>query len=524
MAAIVDGNYNLWCRVEDLCAPPLTPSPVRYTRQLMGAAVLACAGVVTAAAATMVKVVQLAQKYFEPKPDPNTNFSAVLDDSRLWNEIRDPNQYPGLDDPAFLMGPATCTYQDSGAENCPHSQWASWEQQRIPEHNRSGRSANLFQLYQTEGGRALLLNRLRKLRAKSYRLSVEWSQIQSTSPTNWNEPALQIYVGLCRYLKANGIEPIVTLHHFSEPQWFHKEPSDKLGSFGNPENVSYFVRFADRVIDALASDVKYFCTINEPGIEAFSRYIRGAYSPGRYFHWTDAATFLKGAIQAHQNLYALAKAKHPGAQIGIVHQYLRLVPTNPLVALPLRYVTQLINGIMLKVFKTGHLEFKIPFICNVSHDFGEFNTDFVGVQYYTRALIGFTGPTSYYEPMTLMPFREDPEGLYEAIAETHKACEKPIMVTENGISTNDENQRLRYMTRALYAAAQAAKVIPLIGYSIWSFCDNFEWELGMNPQRFGVYPVTGRHISDLYKRGVQPFVDMCTAWHARRDAQAPVAL
>ncbi len=105
--------------------------------------------------------------------------------------------------------------------------------------------------------------------------------------------------------------------------------------------------------------------------------------------------------------------------------------------------------------------------------------------------------------MTQMPFCEDPEGLYEAIIETHKAYKAPVIVTENGISTHDDKQRERYLIRALYATERAAKVISeenLLGYYLWSFADNFEWDMGMKPQAFGAFTIDG-----VLKEGAKVF-------------------
>ena len=82
------------------------------------------------------------------------------------------------------------------------------------------------------------------------------------------------YVHFCTRLKEEGIEPMVALHHFTHPGWFEKE-----GSFEREENIPYFVDFAKRVYEVLNPHVKYFCTINEPMIVAFSGYILRRFPP-----------------------------------------------------------------------------------------------------------------------------------------------------------------------------------------------------------------------------------------------------
>jgi beta-glucosidase len=110
---------------------------------------------------------------------------------------------------------------------------------------------------------------------------------------------------------------------------------------------------------------------------------------------------------------------------------------------------------------------------------------------------------------------EDPEGLYEAMLVFFEAFSAPLIVTENGISTDSDEQRARYLSRALYAAEAARKKIGsenILGYILWSFCDNYEWFLGWQP-RFGAFPLDDkRNLGEHYKSGVQPFVETIKAW------------
>jgi|GEM_PF-702146 len=471
--------------------------------------------------------------------DPNKNFSAVLKDSREWDKIHNIRDKviaspPGDHRKDFLYGTASCTYQDSGFFHAPNSQWASWEKKTVPANNQSNKSANLFELYQTNPQE--VIERLRKLNVNSYRTSVEWSHLEP-QPGVFDETKLQVYVNFCKELVKAGIEPMITLHHFSEPQWFH----DK-GSFEKEENIADFVRFSEKVYTALTENyqgrplVKHFCTINEPAIEAFSRFVRGAYSPGVTFDFHRAAHFLKGALKAHFAVYkALKNLPAKDTKIGFTHQYLHFLPGNPLVTPATKYLTALINDTTLNLFKTGTFSLQVPLRCNVVEQFSsnDIQADFIGVQYYTRPYITLTGCTTTHaqEAMTSMPFREDPAGLYEAVSNTHKATKRPIIVTENGISTHDPAQRNRYMERALYALKQAEKDLgpeALLGYYQWCIVDNFEWDLGMKPQAFGAYSLTtdaqgNPKISEQPKPGTEAFREVAQAWQQSVAPQEQVA-
>ena len=177
----------------------------------------------------------------------------------------------GNNNPNFLFGVSTCTYQDSGYLTCMNSQWKNWEHKCLPEHNRSNNSANLFSLYSTNNGRHSITTRLHKLGINSYRFSIEWSLIEPKHG-HFNYDNLFVYLNLCKHLRNQGIQPMVTLHHFSEPKWFHS-----LGSFEHEENIEYFENFSKFVFRYFVEPyngkplVEYFCTINEPNIETFQR-------------------------------------------------------------------------------------------------------------------------------------------------------------------------------------------------------------------------------------------------------------
>ncbi len=451
-----------------------------------------------------------------PQVDPQEDFTVVLNDARQWERLGSVEEkiFLGHKNPHFLFGIASCTYQDSGSFHCPDSQWADWEMKVVKEGNRSEKSANFFELYKTVEGRKQITDKLHELGVNSYRFSVEWSHIEPESG-EWNEDNLQVYVDLCKHLLDEGIIPMATLHHFSEPRWFHNK-----GSFEQEENISYFTRFAEKVFSALVKPyngkplVEYFCTINEPAIEAFSRFVRGAFSPGIYGDFTRAALFLKGALKAHCLTYSELKRQAPASvKIGIVHQYLKFIPTTILLS-PIAYLTQLINDTSLCFFSTGRFEYKVPFAHVIDENMPIPQTDFVGLQYYGRPVIGLLGSTSYYAPMTQMSMCEDPEGLFEAIIETHKAYRAPVIITENGISTHDNVQRERYISRAIYATQRAAGVIgeeSLLGYYLWCFYDNFEWDMGMQPQAFGAFTLDGKlkEGSKVYSRIIDSWKQSC---------------
>lgn len=546
-------NNHVWSAVE--CV--LTPSPSKRGEHQIGALNLLYAGLITPIAlftgysaaleAVVVKVCTVAYRYFYPLPLKN-NFEDVTADPRHWSRYGDiaknlEEEPLGQGNSAFQYGVATCTYQDSGSFHCPDSQWVEWETKVIENPaDRSGKSANVFEHYKTEHGREEIIKRLIKLGVTSYRFSVEWSHLQSEKEGLINAENLQVYIDLCKKLRDRGITPLVTLHHFSEPTWFHQ-----MGSFELFDNTPHFVNFGEAIVDALSVEyngkplVDEFCTINEPNIEAFSRYVFGSFSaspppqangatswvgkvfeifsryvlkkltPGTILDFNRAGNFLHGALHAHSQLYNKVKEKHPNAKVGIVHQYLRFTPTIGLFYPITKYLTQLINDVTLRYFQTGVFRLKMPF-CHIESKDTKPTTDFAALQYYVRPKV-----ISFGEEKTLMPFPEDPEGLYQAILDVHSHFQTDVWITENGISTHSDEQRRRYTTRALFAAKEAAKVIgpeKLLRYFYWCTFRNLEWNMGMNSQHFGAYDLLSNgEIAEEPKEGMDTFIKTAQAFN-----------
>ncbi len=531
-------NNAVWSALEHCLVPPSASTTWYYSTLLkksLGAVCLFPLGVITGGLVGVQKVCSFAASFFRSPAivDPKKDFQAVVDDSRLWSQIGTDAEIAnelienlrGLPEPE-IEGVGTATFQDSPV-SCPASQWAGWQIQKIPLADRPGPNSDLFKLYKTPEGRREVIARLKQLHVTNFRFSIEWSHLVPNEGA-WREYNMQYYIDLCKDLRDARIDPIVTLLHFSEPTWFH----DK-GSFDKEENIQYFADFADTAFTRLTQDykgkplVEWFCTINEPAIDAFSRYVLGSFSPGFHMRFARAGNFLKNLLKAHTVVYnRLKRVSPPTVKVGIIHQYLRMRPTNFLLIPVTRYLNRLINEVPMYFFWSGgKFDFKVPFSCNIEEHCTPPQTDFVGTQYYSRPFIGLTGPTSYGEPMTKMPMHEDPAGIYEAITETHQAFNAPVLITETGISTEDDVQRSRFMLRTRYAIREAAYDLGIenvLGVSWWCFGDNMELERGMT-QPFGLFSLTEKGLASMPKPGTRASIRVAKTWRANSKVEEKTA-
>jgi beta-glucosidase len=392
----------------------------------------------------------------------------------------------------FLWGVATAAHQNEG--NNTGNQWAAWEQQpgRIYDGQRSGRATNWWDLETA----AADFDRAAELGLNSLRLSVEWSRIEPEAG-NFDRVALARYREMIRLLKERGLEPMVTLHHFTDPLWLAA-----LRGWENPKVDDYFVRFVSHVVEALGDLVYLWCTINEPTVYAIEGFLEGYFPPGvKSLRRTLAV--LRRMLLAHGRAYRAIHRLQNGASVGLAHHYGLFVPANPDSTVDRRaaaLLDQVANRAVLEAVTRGRLTPLVGHGQQVTQLID--SCDYIGVNYYSPVRVTFdpAKPSWLFTRQFLDPNAEssdrtplgepygqiDPHGLYVALKEV-AAYGKPIYVTENGLPDADDDQRPRFIATHLAEAWRALKEgVDLRGYYHWTLVDNFEWEAARS-LKFGLY-------------------------------------
>ncbi len=414
----------------------------------------------------------------------------------------------------FKWGISTSEYQISGAENCPDSDWAHHESQPNSRLSPSGKALDHW----NEMERDVAL--LKKLGVNSYRFSLEWSKIEPQKG-EFDQSAIDHYIELCRLLRKNNIEPMITLHHFTNPQWFAEE-----GGFENEENIQDYVDFCTYVFKKMNKEADLWVTINEPAIYAFMGYVLGKHPPFR-FNLQQAGTVLSNLLKAHCRAYQALKQIRPDAQIGLVHNVLQFEThglKNPLEKIPAELFTRITHQIVMEFFakKESSLKYPsafFPFLANVDLQLPKcFNmpqmSDFFGVNYYTKPLLkaGLQWPpvSSTCRPgqeMTSYEYRFFPEGIYEAIQELN-AFNLPIYITETGTPDSDHPARLKaHFDEVIKQIDKACgDGMDIRGFYPWSAMDNYEWSEGYEI-RFGLAKLNHDQKSYTIKKGTEVYTN-----------------
>ncbi len=381
----------------------------------------------------------------------------------------------------FRWGTATAAHQVEGGNW--NSDWWEWEHApgticREP----SGDACDQWHRYPED------IALLADLGFDNYRFSIEWARIEPEEG-EFSLAALEHYKRVAATCLEHGVQPVITLHHFTSPRWL-----TRLGGWTDRGTVDRFCRYAERAARYLDGFVGRVCTINEPNIVAFCGYMLAAFPPAvtdkvRYRQAQEV--FRDAHVAAVPVLRGVLGDDVPVGLTLAMTDYQASDPDDPdAVAMRDRY---------RRVSEDHYLE-----ACRTD--------DFIGVQCYTREVVGPDGPLRGRVP-TGAPTGDDGDGRlhpdipilpmmgYEYYPEALEACVRrawdvtgniPVLVTENGIGTDDDGQRIAYVRTALEGVLRCIEDgIEVQGYTYWSLLDNFEWAFGYEPT-FGLVAVDRR--------------------------------
>ncbi len=386
--------------------------------------------------------------------------------------------------PDFIWGVATSSHQVEGGNT--NNQWWAWEQEpgHIKEGGRSGDACDWWRRAEEDFDRAAAMG------LKSLRLSIEWSRVEP-EPGKFDDGALARYREMLMALRARGIEPMVTLHHFTNPLWLEKQ-----GAWINEGTIAYFARYVERVVQALGGQTTLWCTINEPNVYATRGYVLGDFPPGEHDR-EQAALVLRHLLEGHAAAYHTIHRLQPAARVGLAHNFLVVDPANPRSFLDRRVAAWsdwAYNGALLTALQKGWV---LPPMPLARRSELRRTLDWIGLNYYTRTLIAFDRQAGarFYTRLTHDEKAEMmdggygelyPRGLYRALKKLAR-LELPIYITENGLPDADDDLRPRALLlhlRWLWWALQ--ENLPIRGYYHWTLVDNFEWGEGWT-LRFGLF-------------------------------------
>ena len=412
----------------------------------------------------------------------------------------------------FLWGAATSSHQVEG-KNTKNDWWA-WEQAGRVKAS-SGLACDQYHRFRDDFDLA------KQIGHTAHRLSIEWSRIEPRDGELDSE-AIAHYQDVVRALRERQLEPIVTLHHFTTPQWLAEQ-----GGWADPRIVERFARYAQRMAEALP-EARYWVTINEPMVYVWMHYLAGIGPPGAK-DWSLGARVIEHLARAHVAAY---RAMHKAARradrdvlVGVATHLQPLQPCRPWWPLD-RGLTALVHRAYNLNFLDAVTEGRLHRVGlrPLTIPDGRDCMDFLGMHYYGRAFIRsslFSGRslanarcgTEHHPQVTeknLLGWDVYAPGLAEIIR-WGRRYQRPIFITENGICTDDDAQRERFIVEHVRAMAQAMQEgADVRGYLYWSLLDNFEWAEGFRP-RFGLIEVDYATQARRARPSARRFAEICRA-------------
>ena len=381
--------------------------------------------------------------------------------------------------PQFLWGASTAAHQVEGGNRW--NDWWEYEQRGSVPH-RSGAACRHYELFEQDFDLA------RSLGQNAHRFSLEWSRIEPDEG-RWDREAIAHYGDVVRALTERGLEPVVTLHHFTNPAWFLRR-----GGWARSDSPALFARYVEQVVRHLAPSVRYWLTVNEPTVYAMQGYILGEWPPCLAAAWATAGRVLRNLARAHVAAYRILHEHRRDAKVGFAHSAPVIRPCDPG-----RVRDRLASSVRDAILNHAFFHLIGARTRPVRRTA---NLDFLGLNYYTRnvvrssgwglgALVGLACRLPHHGndgPISATGWEVYPAGL-RATLEDFSRYRVPMMVTENGIATDDDELRRRYLAEHLTVLGEAVGAgLDVIGYLYWSLMDNFEWAQGTTA-RFGLAAV-----------------------------------
>lgn len=402
----------------------------------------------------------------------------------------------------FLKGAATAAHQVEG--NNIHSDY--WLQEHLPHSSfaePSGQADDHYHRYQED------MKLLRDAGANAYRFSIEWARIEHRKGF-FDEREIAHYQQMILDCQKCGLEPVVTLMHFTSPAWLISE-----GGWENPQVVEYFADYVRHIVPILRHHVRYVCTINEANMRLQLRELIKSYSladaasnPQKTGSKETTAQISEkeSQVQVGLNLnnQMLLGMKEAAEAFGIPDP--RKIATFVSPASPEGDILVMkAHRAAVKILKEADPEIQAGLTLSL-HDIQacpsgeqeaarlweeEFthylpwiaDDDFLGVQNYTRKCVNADGVCLPDHPRekTQMGYEVYPEALEHVIRKVAEDFKGTLLVTENGIATDRDELRCEFIRKAADGVKNCIRDgIPVKGYFYWSLLDNFEWQKGFS--------------------------------------------
>lgn len=360
-----------------------------------------------------------------------------------------------------------------------------------------------------------------ELKHTGLRISIEWSRIFPTSTVGIEDPnalkmaasadGLRYYHDVFAQMKARGITPLVTLHHYSMPSWMHDaygchvdlDKCTARGWLDHDKMLHEIAKYAGFCAREFKDDVEMWATLNEP----FTAVVVAGFllpstsrsnPPGVMLRIPEAKAAGNTMIEAHARIYDAVKMNDPTSKVGLVYNMEPVEPKNPMDDVDIqaaKNLSYLLNDVFLNATIKGDLDANLDGK-TVHRDDLAGRMDYLGINYYARVVAeGAASPFPMLSPLLTVSVasftNQDyayPKGIYDVIKLANDKYKIPIFITETGVE-NSKDEGTAWLVRTLAWTKRAmTEGANVQGYFWWTLMDNYEWNHGMSI-KMGAYGV-----------------------------------
>jgi beta-glucosidase/6-phospho-beta-glucosidase/beta-galactosidase len=432
----------------------------------------------------------------------------------------------------FLWGVATAAEQSEGGNT--QNDWYVWEQ--MGKTPPVGLADNFYDpaWYNTD------INTVKSMGMNAFRLTFEWSRIVPNKPADIYAPltmsdvdmnAVNHYHNVIDAMISSGLTPVVTLTHYTVPQWADNPAAyDKtsnsftdgsLGGWTNTATAYAFANYAGFMAQEFSTTVKYWLTENEPVADVLLGYIAGQYPPGFSIitnltaatmpFSASVVTVMKNMIMGHALAYHAIHASEPDAMVSFAKNsiFTSAIPGNAASARAADAFNHAYNLTYLDALTTGIFDTGLTgtTFTEVHNDWAN-TLDYIGVNFYSNDYV-VPAPAGVLVPINALPCdpaigsigiplsslgcpAENPsetQGLTGMLLEYEQRYHLPILITENGDNSNVPLEKTKYIVQNTMAVHDAINHgAEMIGYLYWTLNYDYEWTSGYD-QSAGLFYV-----------------------------------
>uniref|UniRef100_A0A0S7EF80 Putative glycosyl hydrolase n=1 Tax=Chrysomela populi TaxID=154003 RepID=A0A0S7EF80_CHRPP len=430
-----------------------------------------------------------------------------------------------------MFGVGTSAYSVEGAWDADSKSMSVWDYitHNQPETIADGKNADVT----TDSYHRYLddIAILKELGVNYYRFSLSWPRILPTGfPDQINEAGVAYYRNLIAALRANNIEPLVTIYHWDMPMNIYE-----LGGYINDSFADWYSDYAAVCFDLFGDDVQLWTTFTEPKQQCSGGYGFGYYFPNVLSEGLLQYVCTHNILRAHAKAYRIYderfRAKQ-GGKVGISLDAISYLPASDspenITAATTRmhfemgwFANPIFNGDYPEIMKTriatrsaaeGRSKSRLPEFTDEEKAALNGSADFFALNTFTSSLAAavedppITSPPSQFQDIGVYEYKPDewenstifwlkiaPFGMRPLLNWINDHYNQPqILITENGLpdmtGTLDDHQRVSHIQSYLSYIRDAMEQdgVNVIGYTVWTLMDNFEWTAGFS-QKFGLY-------------------------------------